>query len=206
MEIKKNKITVVLGIDTDLNIEEENLEKDFLQGIKLNDYIKNKFNNLSEEKIKEAYKICLLNDKELDKPLNVLSSNEIEKVELMIKLLENREVIILSDFEINFLNKELNYFKSLFKKMVTKYNKTIVLITNKLDKIMDLVDIILVVENKKVILELSSSDIYSDRIYENNIDTPDIIEFVKMVRRKNIKMEDYTDVKELIKAIFRSVS
>lgn len=206
MEIKKNKITVVLGIDTDLNIEEENLEKDFLQGIKLNDYIKNKFNNLSDEKIKEAYKICLLNDKDLDKPLNVLSSNEIEKVELMIKLLENREVIILSDFEINFLNKELNYFKSLFKKMVTKYNKTIVLITNKLDKIMDLVDIILVVENKKVILELSSSDIYSDRIYENNIDTPDIIEFVKMVRRKNIKMEDYTDVKELIKAIFRSVS
>lgn len=206
MEIKKNKITVVLGIDTDLNIEEENLEKDFLQGIKLNDYIKNKFNNLSEEKIKEAYKICLLNDKDLDKPLNVLSSNEIEKVELMIKLLENREVIILSDFEINFLNKELNYFKSLFKKMVTKYNKTIVLITNKLDKIMDLVDIILVVENKKVILELSSSDIYSDRIYENNIDTPDIIEFVKSVRRKNVKMEDYTDVKELIKAIFRSVS
>lgn len=206
MEIKKNKITVVLGIDTDLNIEEENLEKDFLQGIKLNDYIKNKFNNISDEKIKEAYKICLLNDKDLDKPLNVLSSNEIEKVELMIKLLENREVIILSDFEINFLNKELNYFKSLFKKMVTKYNKTIVLITNKLDKIMDLVDIILVVENKKVILELSSSDIYSDRIYENNIDTPDIIEFVKMVRRKNIKMEDYTDVKELIKAIFRSVS
>ena len=133
------------------------------------DYIKNKFNNLSEEKIKEAYKICLLNDKDLDKPLNVLSSNEIEKVELMIKLLENREVIILSDFEINFLNKELNYFKSLFKKMVTKYNKTIVLITNKLDKIMDLVDIILVVENKKVILELSSSDIYSDRIYENFI-------------------------------------
>ena len=206
MEIKKNKITVVLGIDTDLNIEEENLEKDFLQGIKLNDYIKNKFNNLSEEKIKEAYKICLLNDKDLDKPLNVLSSNEIEKVELMIKLLENREVIILSDFEINFLNKELNYFKSLFKKMVTKYNKTIVLITNKLDKIMDLVDIILVVENKKVILELSSSDIYSDRIYENNIDTPDIIKFVKSVRRKNVKMEDYTDVKELIKAIFRSVS
>ena len=206
MEIKKNKITVVLGIDTDLNIEEENLEKDFLQGIKLNDYIKNKFNNLSEEKIKEAYKICLLNDKDLDKSLNVLSSSEIEKVELMIKLLENREVIILSDFEINFLNKELNYFKSLFKKMVTKYNKTIVLITNKLDKIMDLVDIILVVENKKVILELSSSDIYSDRIYENNIDIPDIIEFVKMVRRKNIKMEDYTDVKELIKAIFRSVS
>lgn len=206
MEIKKNKITVVLGIDTDLNIEEENLEKDFLQGIKLNDYIKNKFSTLSEEKIKEAYKICLLNDKDLDKPLNVLSSNEIEKVELMIKLLENREVIILSDFEINFLNKELNYFKSLFKKMVTKYNKTIVLITNKLDKIMDLVDIILVVENKKVILALSSSDIYSDRIYENNIDTPDIIEFVKSVRRKNIKMEDYTDVKELIKAIFRSVS
>lgn len=205
MEIKKNKITVVLGIDTDLNIDEENLEKDFLQAIKLKDYIKNKFSNISDEKIEEAYKICLLTDKDLDKALNILSSSEVEKVELMIKLLENKEVIILSDFEINFLNKELNYFKSLFKKMVLKYNKTIVLITNRLDNIMDLVDIILVVEDKKVILEISSKDIYFDKIYEN-IDTPDIIEFVKTVRRKNVKIEDYTDVKELIKAIFRSVS
>ena len=204
MEIKKNKITVVLGIDTDLNLDEENLEKDFLQGIKLKDYIKNKFSTISHEKIEEAYKICLLSDKDLDKPLNILSSNEIEKVELMIKLLENRDVIILSDFEINFLNKELNYFKSLFKKMVTKYNKTIVLITNRLDNIMDLVDIILVVEDKKVILEISSKDIYFDKIYEN-IDTPDIIEFVKTVRKKQVKMDDYIDIKELIKAIFRSV-
>ena len=204
MEIKKNKITVVLGIDTDLNIDEENLEKDFLQGTKLRDYINNKFNTISDVKIEEAYKICLLTDKDLDKSLNVLSSSEIEKVELMIKLLENREVIILSDFDINFLNKELNYFKILFKKMVTKYNKTIVLITNKLDKIMDIVDFILVVEDKKVILEVSAKDIYYDKIYDT-IDTPDIIEFVKMIRKKHVKMDEYIDIKELIKAIYRSI-
>lgn len=204
MEIKKNKITVVLGIDTDLNIDEENLEKDFSQNTKLKEYIKSKFNNLSDNKVNEAYKICLLNDKDLEKPLNVLSSNEIEKVELMIKLLENKEVIILSDFEINFLNKELNYFKSLFKKMVSKYNKTIVLITNKLDNLMDIIDIILVVEDKKVVLEVSSKDIYFDKIYEN-IDIPDIIDFVKLIRKKHIKMDDYIDIKELIKAIYRSV-
>ena len=34
MEIKKNKITAILGIDTDLNIDEEKLELDFLKSIK----------------------------------------------------------------------------------------------------------------------------------------------------------------------------
>jgi ABC-type multidrug transport system ATPase subunit len=204
MEIKKNKITAILGIDSDLNIDEENLEKDFLKGITLINYLKDKFKDISIDKIQEALKICLLTDNDLNKPLNVLSSNEIEKLELTIKLLENREMIILSDFEINFLNKELNYFKLLFKKMTTKYNKTIVFITNKLDKIMDIIDFILIVEDKKVILELSSKDIYYDKIYDYT-DMPEIIGFVKLARKNHAKLDDYIDIKELIKGIYRSV-
>ena len=204
MEIKKNKITVVLGLDTELNIDEENQEKDFLQGIRLNDYITEKFPKVTKEKIDEAYKICLLREEDKNKSLNVLSSNEIEKVELMFKLLQDREMVILSDFDINFLNKELNYFKSLFKKMVTKYNKTVVFITNKLDNIMDVIDFILVVEGKQVVMELNAKDIYYDRIYEH-VDTPDIIDFVKKARRKYSKLDDYIDIKELIKGIYRGV-
>ena len=204
MEIKKNKITAIIGIDTDLNIAEENLEKDFLTGMILNDYIKDKFKNLSTEKINEAFRICLLKEEDKLKPLNVLSSNEIEKVELLIKLLENKERIILSDFDNNFLEKEFNYFKLLFRKMTTKYNKTVIFITNKLDNIMDCIDFILIVENKKVIMEINSKDIYFDKIYEYT-ETPDIIDFVKMARKKYKKLDDFTDVKELIKGIYRGV-
>ena len=113
-------------------------------------------------------------------------------------------MIILSDFEINFLNKEFNYFKNLFKKMVTKYNKTIVFITSRLDRIMDIIDFILVVENKTVIMELSSDNIYYDKIYDY-IDKPEIVEFVKLARKNHAKLEDYIDINELIKGIFRSV-
>lgn len=204
MEIKKNKITAILGIDTNLNIDEEKLEFDFLKSIKMIDYLKNKFNNLNEEKINEALKICLLNETDNQKPLNVLSSNEIEKLELAIKLLENREMIILSDFEINFLNREFNYFKNLFKKMVTKYNKTVVFITNNLTKIMDIIDFILVVENRTVVLELNAKNIYYDKIYDY-VDMPEIIKFVKLAKKNHAKLEDYTDINELIKGIFRSV-
>ncbi len=204
MEIKKNKITAILGLDIDLNIDEEKLELDFLKNIKVIDYLQEKLKNVNIKKIEEALKICLLTDNDKVKPLNVLSSNEIEKLELAIKLLENREMIILSDFEINFLNKEFNYFKNLFKKMVTKYNKTIVFITNRLDKIMDIIDFILVVENKTVIMELSSDNIYYDKIYDY-IEKPEIIEFVKLARKNHAKLEDYTDINELIKGIFRSV-
>ena len=204
MEIKKNKITAVLGIDTDLNIEESNLEDDFLKGIKLDEYISTKFPQVANDKKEEAYKICLLKDNDKEKPLNVLSSNEIEKVELMIKLLQDREMIILSDFDINFLTKEFNYFKSLFKKMVTKYNKTVVFITNKLDNIMDIIDFILVVEGKQVVMELNAKDIYFDGIYDH-VDKPDIIDFVKKARKKYPKLDDYITINELIKGIYRSV-
>ena len=204
MEIKKNKITAILGLDIDLNIDEEKLELDFLKNIKVIDYLQEKLKNVNIKKIEEALKICLLTDNDKVKPLNVLSSNEVEKLELAIKLLENREMIILSDFEINFLNKEFNYFKNLFKKMVTKYNKTIVFITSRLDRIMDIIDFILVVENKTVIMEVSSDNIYYDKIYDY-IDKPEIIEFVKLARKNHAKLEDYIDINELIKGIFRSV-
>lgn len=204
MEIKKNKITAILGLDIDLNIDEEKLELDFLKNIKVIDYLQEKLKNVNIKKIEEALKICLLTDNDKVKPLNVLSSNEVEKLELAIKLLENREMIILSDFEINFLNKEFNYFKNLFKKMVTKYNKTIVFITSRLDRIMDIIDFILVVENKTVIMELSSDNIYYDKIYDY-IDKPEIVEFVKLARKNHAKLEDYIDINELIKGIFRSV-
>lgn len=204
MEIKKNKITAILGLDIDLNIDEEKLELDFLKNIKVIDYLQEKLKNVNIKKIEEALKICLLTDNDKVKPLNGLSSNEVEKLELAIKLLENREMIILSDFEINFLNKEFNYFKNLFKKMVTKYNKTIVFITSRLDRIMDIIDFILVVENKTVIMELSSDNIYYDKIYDY-IDKPEIIEFVKLARKNHAKLEDYIDINELIKGIFRSV-
>lgn len=205
MEIKKNKITVVLGIDTDLNISEEKQKKDFEKNIQLSSYINSKFPNLTEEKLQEAFKICLLKKEDANKTLNTLSTSEVEKVELLQKILENKEMLILSDFENAFLNKELNYFKNLFKKMVTKYKKTIVFITNKLELVMDIADILLVVENKKVILELNAKDIYYDKIYEY-VETPEIIQLVKLIRKKHVNMPDYIDIKELIKAIYRSVS
>ena len=88
--------------------------------------------------------------------------------------------------------------------MTTKYNKTVIFITNKLDNIMDCIDFILIVENKKVIMEINSKDIYFDKIYEYT-ETPDIIDFVKMARKKYKKLDDFTDVKELIKGIYRGV-
>ena len=200
MEIKKNKITVVLGINKELNVD-ENLEH---ENRSIKEYISEKFENLSDKKIDEALKICLLKEEDKEKKISNLSSNELEKLKLCIKLLKNDSTISLNFFEHVFLIKELNYFKSLFKKMVKKYNKTVVIFTNKLDRIMDCFDILIVLnQNQQVVLE--TNDIYDDKIY-NFIETPEIIEFVKFLKNKNIKMEKYTDRKELLKAIYRSVA
>lgn len=204
MEIKSKKITAVVGTEEDIKFEEKIKYLDFLSGITVLEYVKNNYKEIKMKKIEAALKICLLNKDILNKKMNVLSSNENEKLKLLFYLLSNDERIILTNFEKNLLSKELKYFKNLFKKMTRKYNKTVVLITNDLEKIMDGIDIILVIDKKQVILEIDSKNIYHDKIYDY-IDQPSIIEFVKYARSKGIKIDDYIDLKELIKAIYRSV-
>ena len=69
---------------------------------------------------------------------------------------------------------------------------------------MDIIDFILVVENRTVVLELNAKNIYYDKIYDY-VDMPEIIKFVKLAKKNHAKLEDYIDINELIKGIFRSV-
>ena len=195
MEIKKNKITAVVGLNDNMN--------DFLLGKSLIDYIKERFND--DERINKAFKICLLDESLKTRALNTLSTSEIYKVIFLLKILGDRETIILTDFNMNFLDKELSYFKALLKRIAHKYNHSVVLITNKLDNIMDIIDLILVIDGKQVIAELSANDIYYDKIYEY-VDMPGIIDFVKTAKsKKHIRLDDYIDIQELIKGIYRGV-
>ena len=203
MEIKKNKITAVVGLNENINLDDDINMNDFLLGTSLIDYIKTKYND--EKRIDEGFKICLLDDSLKTRALNTLSTSEINKVIFLLKILSDKETIILTDFNMTFTEKELAYFKILFKRIANRYNHSLVLITNKIDNIMDIIDFILVIDGKSVVAELSSEDIYYDKIYQY-IDTPGIIDFVKTARaKKHVKLDDYIDIKELIKGIYRGV-
>ena len=56
--------------------------------------------------------------------------------------------------------------------------------------------------NKKIVYK--TNDIYDENLYKY-VSIPPIIEFVKCIQNKGIKMDNYTDTYELLKAIYRSI-
>ena len=114
----------------------------------------------------------------------------------------NPEVLILNDFEKGLSFKERDYFKKLFIKLKTKFNKTIILLSRKLDFVMDLVDKVYVINKGKVVLEGNKDIFYDDKLYKY-VDMPKIVEFTKYVELQGYKINEYTDFKELIKELYR---
>ena len=124
-------------------------------------------------------------------------------MELVIALIDNREQIVLYHFDTYFMEKELAFFKKLFQKLVIKYNKTIVLIESKLSFLLDLADYFIVLEDNKL-LKFHKDEFYSDEL-EQVLDVPPMVSFVKYVNQTKKKIGEFTDIKELIKAIYREV-
>lgn len=157
-----------------------------------------------EEKLISSLKLVNLSSKILDKDLKVLSATEYLKIELAICLILNLKTIILYQFDKYFMEKELAFFKRLLKKLVVKYNKTVVLIDANLSFMLDFVDRLVLLEENNVIKVYDKEDFYNDEL-KDYMDIPNIIDFVKYVNRDNKILNNYTDIKELIKAIFREV-
>ena len=88
--------------------------------------------------------------------------------------------------------------------MVLNYGKTIVLLDSKLLFLVDFADRIVVKNEKKELEVFVAPNFYEERLLEL-LGTPKIVEFVKFVNENGKKLLPYTDMKELIKAIYREV-
>lgn len=186
----------------DKNIHEGNLIKENYPNITVRKYIFNNTNCL-DKKMLDSLKLVQIAEDVLEKKINVLSTSEKLKIELAIILINNEEVIILNDFTNYFMEKDLLFFKKLFKKLVSKYHKTIVLVNCNLSFLFDI--------TKRIIIKKGKEDIVIDdpNFYEEELkcldNYPPILDFVVFLEERGRKIKNYTDLKELLKAIFREV-
>lgn len=205
--VKKGKVNAFCGLSISTFLQSKETccvqYKEYYQSILVSDYILSSSSS-TEKKIMDSLKMVLLSSDVLAKKMNVLSSTEILKVELAILLLQNVDTIVLYQFDCYFMEKELAYFKKLFKKLVLKYGKTIVLLDSKLLFLVDFADRIVVKNEKKELEVFVAPNFYEERLLEL-LGTPKIVEFVKFVNENGKKLLPYTDMKELIKAIYREV-
>lgn len=148
------------------------------------------------KKTNDALKMVGLNDTYLGKNFEDLSERDKNKVRLASKL--NEKVIILNNFSKGLTNKDIDYFKKLFKRIVS-YGRKIILIDKNSELFLNCVDKLYVINNDLV----AEFDSVFDEGLDEFIDVPKIVEFNQISQKKGVKLNEYKELDDLLKAIYR---
>lgn len=133
-----------------------------------------------------------------------LSSGELKKIGLALMLFVNPKIMIFDYYDKNLNDGEISYLKKLIYKLATSYDKNIIVCSDNINHFLNIVNNIVIFRNGKIVIDGTNKDLYSDDIYKY-IDKPDIINFIEYANSKGHKLDNYLDIKELIKAIYRDV-
>ena len=136
----------------------------------------------------------------LDKNFSQLSVSEKLKIDLLSKL--NQDIIVIGNLSSSLIYRDRMIILKLLKKLNENYNKKIIIIDDDMNSLMNICNYFLVLKNKKIVYK--TENVYDNKLY-NYCRKPEIVDFVFRAKEKNIKLEDYTDLYELIKAIYRSL-
>jgi energy-coupling factor transport system ATP-binding protein len=164
--------------------------------------------DVAEEQIKNSLRMVGLDESYLNKnPFN-LSNGEKRLVTIASILVYNSKVLVLDEptAGLDYNNKKL--LLNLLKRLNEKYKKTIIIVSHDIDMLYSFVHDIIVLEKGKVLICGTKEEVFKDATFfkDHNIPSPKIKEFTKKVlEKKKIKLGQYTDIKELIKAVYRNV-
>lgn len=156
------------------------------------------------KKIIEALKMVNLEEDYLLKKSNDLSNTEYNKLMLAKDLIIGSKVIYLDYFEKGMCFKEKEYFKKLLKKITKNYGITFIVKTNDFSFCLNFVDEFHLFENNLLSKVVDKKDIYKEKIYKY-YNTHQLIDFVVKSRKLKHMQEDYFDIKEIMKAVYREL-
>lgn len=156
------------------------------------------------EKVNKAISAVSLSSNLLNEQINKLSVGNFNKFVVAASLLENKDLNVFYNINKGLSNREIQNFKRIFKAMSEK-GKKVILISNDVLMFFNYVKHLLIVDNNGVIKDIKEINWYEEEIYEY-VSKPPIIEFVMNLKKRNIKIDDCVETKELLKAIYRSVS
>lgn len=148
------------------------------------------------KKTNDALKMVGLNESYLEKNFEELSNRDKNKVKLASKL--NEKVIILVNFSKGLTNKDIDYFKKLFKRIVS-YGRKIILVDKNSELFLNCVDKLYVINNDLV----AEFDSVFDLGLKEYIDVPKIVEFNQVSKERGVKLNEYKELDDLLKAIYR---
>ncbi len=169
-------------------------------------YFKHKLEKISMRTV-DALKLVGLSENVLNKDPLELDLATAKKVAIASIIIYNPKVIILDEITIGLNYKEKKEIMRLLKLLKDKYNKIIILLSKDTDFLYQIVDYVYLMDNSKMVAEGETELLEDvDLLKKFNMDVPKIVEFTNLVKNnKNVKLNYYKDIKELIKGVYRNV-
>jgi energy-coupling factor transport system ATP-binding protein len=170
-------------------------------------YFKYKLDNV-DARVFQALKMVGLDETYLDKNPFSLSSGEKRMIAIASMLVFNPKIIILDEPTVGLDNKSKNLLIRLIKNLKYKHNKTIIIVSHDVDMVYKCSDNVIVLKDGSILDIGNKFEVFKrvDFLKENNIAIPKVVEFSNIVyKKKGIDLGNYTEIKDLIKAIYRNV-
>lgn len=146
-----------------------------------------------------------LNESYLYKKSLEVDLNVQKKVMLASVLAIEPKLLILNFIEHGLNIKEQKELKKLLINLKKNTNMIIIIISNESNFYFDICDRLILFDNEKVLLD-GTSDLFYKKNIDKIIDIPPIINFIKMAMSKKIELMKTSDIKELMKDIYRKVN
>lgn len=187
----------IYGLMGNINLTTNNNNYSIITDYKFNGTVEEYLNN---PKAVASLKMVLLDENIMSKSARDLSIGELKKVSLAKALIDGKNYLVLDYFDKSFNHKEIDYFIRLMKRMTNDYQKTVILFTNDITILWNNIEELLIVDEYLVI-----NTIPKDKYFEfiDKANEPEIVRFTKLMKESGLNIENYKDVQDLLKAIYR---
>ena len=208
---KSNKIANYTDFRVNICLIPQNSRESF-SNLKIKDELKfilkyKKLKNIEiDKKCSDALKLVGLNDSYLDKRIEELNESEIRKVAIASGLILNPKILLLDEPTIGLDNLSKKNLIILLRKLITRFNKTIIIVSNDGEFLHKIVNYLYVLDKGKLVLDGDKYEVFThDKLLDYGIEPPNIIKFEKLVKeKKNIKLGYRDEINDLIKDIYRN--
>jgi energy-coupling factor transporter ATP-binding protein EcfA2 len=159
----------------------------------------------ADKRIKKALKIFDLDDNFLNKEISNLSKGEKRLLSYLRVFIYNPKIIIidepLKNLDYKYEKMVLNYLREL----KNKYNKTIIIASNNVNIIYENTDKTLIISDE--VIYKNTKDVFTDDdiLKKYKLYVPNLVMFVKKAKKKDKNINYYTDIRELMKDVYRNV-
>jgi energy-coupling factor transport system ATP-binding protein len=165
-------------------------------------------NDRIHKQVSEALSMVGLDDNYLERNVFNLSGGEKRKVAIASVMVFNPKIVILDEPTIGLDYKSKKKLMQLVKKLKDRYHKTIIIVSHDVDMLNIIADDIVVMDKGKVISSGPKNEVFKNTslFRQYGLMLPKIVEFTgKVITEKGVILGRYTDVKDLIKDIYRHV-